>query len=59
MIEVQQNEFHWHSWFAWRPVLVPGPRPGTMGIIWFEKVERRRRIDTEARIEFWEYRAIW
>lgn len=51
------TEFHWHKWFAWRPVKVPGPRPETIAIVWLEACERRQVI--EGRKVSWEYRAIW
>jgi hypothetical protein len=48
------TDFHWQPWFAWRPVTVPGPRPGTRAFIWFETIERRCVI--EGRTERWQYR---
>lgn len=51
------TEFHWQPAFAWFPVNVPGPRPGTRAVVWFERIERRRVLI--GRKFRWEYRATW
>lgn len=51
------NRYHWHDWFAWFPVNVEGPRPGTRCWCWLETIERRR-VGAYAG-DFWEYRADW
>lgn len=46
--ESEQNEKHWHDWFAWYPVrLTDG------SICWLEVVRRRRIIN--AHDYHWEY----
>lgn len=49
------TEFHWQRAFAWLPINVPGPRPGTRAILWLESIERRRVLI--GRKFRWEYRA--
>lgn len=56
-VELTYNPFDWHSWFAWFPVIVPGPREGTEGFIWLETIDRRRKI--VGRKESWEYCVNW
>lgn len=51
------NLFEWHQWFAWRPVLVPGPRSGTKGLIWLETIYRRQVIT--GRKVGWQYEIEW
>lgn len=48
--------YDWHDWFAWFPVTVPGPRPGTRAVVWLEWVERRFTLGTES---CWEYSTLW
>jgi hypothetical protein len=54
------RKYHWHRWFAWRPVLVPVevylPYPQERWV-WLEWVERRKQACLFEGF-WWDYREI-
>jgi hypothetical protein len=52
---VQQNEFEWHRWYAWRPIRLEDGR-----FVWLEAVERKLTAAKAPVLiaDFWKYRTI-
>lgn len=58
----EQNEFSWHTWFAWYPVKVPlfehadQPDIYTYQWVWREKIERQYHFTSSQGDGQWFYR---